>query len=121
MTATITGFGKFNKGEDGIPYFALVSCKGLEHLKVDLERALIDDGLAIPSEHGFVPHMTLGYADNDPKLPSLDQSIEWEVTEVTIFADDNQTMVPVKFSNSQSVESMIDRVVAGEKPYEVIL
>jgi len=107
MTASITGFAKFKEGDDGVPVVALVSCKGLEHLKVDLELALTEAGIEIPSEYGFIPHMTIRYdKDDSVELPVLETEVSWIVDHVTIFADNNATRIPVPFKKVASQESI---------------
>jgi 2'-5' RNA ligase len=86
MRATVAGFGRFNAGEDGVPYFALISCRGLSVLQADLFSA-VSSVVDPPSEHGFIPHMTLGYAlaNVEVVLPTLkDVEVGWDVSEICL-------------------------------------
>jgi 2'-5' RNA ligase len=84
LRAEIAGFGRFNKGEDGVPVIAMIDCKGLNLLQADLfkEVARVAE---LPSEHGFFPHMTIAYSDSpDVKMPVLEETVSWMVESVCV-------------------------------------
>jgi 2'-5' RNA ligase len=68
----IAGFGTFTQGPRGIPVYAVPSGPGLSRLQAELEEE-ISDVADLPSEHGWVPHITLGYVPDGevPDLPAL--------------------------------------------------
>ena len=70
LSGVIGGVGLFAAGEDGFPQLAIPSVTGLAKLRADLVAALADEGIVSPSEHDWVPHMTLSYID-EPELPDL--------------------------------------------------
>jgi len=90
----VAGFGHFNGGEDGVPVYAVVSGRGLSRLQAEMEEA-VGEVLPLPSEHGWVPHMTLGYVEEGqdlPDLPVLDDPPKFEVDEVLVaWAGDRKT------------------------------
>lgn len=65
IEAKIQGWGYFDGAErDGKTTTALVAlldAPGLEHLHVDMSRALKDIGIEPSGNHVFTPHITLGY------------------------------------------------------------
>jgi 2'-5' RNA ligase len=65
IEAKIQGWGYFDGAQkDGKPTTALVAlldAPGLEHLHVDMVRALKDHGVEPSDTHIFTPHITLGY------------------------------------------------------------
>jgi 2'-5' RNA ligase len=89
LQVKLGGLGKFSPGPDGSPLIATVDCKGLNRLQADLENKI---GKFLPqqSEHGYLPHLTLGYLpqDEDQELPQVTDLPEWKATEVSIvYAD----------------------------------
>lgn len=84
LTARIAGFGRFNKGEDGVPIIAMIDCKGLNLLQADLHKEVVRIA-ELPSEHGFFPHMTIAYADSpEYELPVLEDEVVWQVESVCL-------------------------------------
>lgn len=65
IDAKIQGWGYFDGAQkDGKPTTALVAlldAPGLEHLHVDMVRALKNHGIEPSDNHIFTPHITLGY------------------------------------------------------------
>lgn len=58
LTGQIGGIGQFPDEGDGAPTWAPVDVPGLSMLREQIASALGDD---VASDHGFTPHMTLGY------------------------------------------------------------
>lgn len=63
VEATLSGHARFTGGSDGDVIVALVDSPALESLRADAMAALAAAGIAVPSEHGFTPHMTICYQD----------------------------------------------------------
>jgi 2'-5' RNA ligase len=65
IEAKLQGWGFFDGamkgGEPSTALVALVDAPGLEHLHVDMSRALKDLGVEPSDSHVFTPHITLGY------------------------------------------------------------
>jgi len=70
MTGRVGGAGVFASGEDGFPQIAIPNTQGLSALRALLVQKLADGGVASPSEHDWVPHMTLAYIE-EASLPDL--------------------------------------------------
>jgi 2'-5' RNA ligase len=72
FTAMISGHARFTGGEQDC-IVALADSPTLEKLRGDARAALGEQGIAIPSEHGFVPHLTIRYlgADEDDPVGRL--------------------------------------------------
>lgn len=71
LSGAISGVGLFAAGDDGYPQLAIPGVNGLAQLRTDLVAALAEENIASPSEHDWVPHITLSYVD-DPELPDVD-------------------------------------------------
>jgi 2'-5' RNA ligase len=63
LDGTVGGVASFSETPDGFPAIILPDVKGLSTLQESLRAALADAGIESPSEHGFLPHMTLDYAE----------------------------------------------------------
>ncbi len=59
----LSGYGVFENGEDRVLYASL-DIPGLDRARDDLVDMLAGVGIALPDDHGFVPHMTLAYGDD---------------------------------------------------------
>lgn len=70
LEGRVGGVGLFAAGPDGSPQLAIPNVKGLAELRTRLTDALADEGVESPSEHDWVPHMTLAYVD-EPELPDV--------------------------------------------------
>jgi hypothetical protein len=70
MSGKVGGAGIFGSGPDGFPQIVLPNVQGLAALRSLLIEKLAEEGIQSPSEHDWVPHMTLAYVDA-PKLPDL--------------------------------------------------
>lgn len=69
LTGVLGGIGRFADGGDGPPILGLPSVVGLDKLRVQAAAALDAIGVEYATNHGWVPHMTLGYGDDtaDPE------------------------------------------------------
>jgi len=82
----IAGAGLFTPEDDGTPVYVIPNAKGLSALQADLEN-VIGSIIDLPSEHGWVPHMTVGYScDDKPELPNLVEKLEWTADKVRLQA-----------------------------------
>lgn len=63
IAGTVGGIGHFSEGPDGVPVIALPDVQGLTLLRERVVDELGHSGVRSPSEHGFLPHLTLTYAD----------------------------------------------------------
>lgn len=72
MSGKVGGVGLFGASEEGVyPQIAIPNVQGLAALRVLLVEKLAEEGIVSPSEHDWVPHMTLAYID-EPALPDVD-------------------------------------------------
>lgn len=70
LAGTIGGVGTFTDNGDGYPTIALPDVKGLTALREAVVEELATVGVESPSEHGFLPHMTLAYTEA-PEAPDM--------------------------------------------------
>lgn len=68
FTASISGHARFTGGEEDV-LVALVDSPHIEKLRIDLLAALKRQGITVPADHGFTPHMTLAYMDAQAMTP----------------------------------------------------
>jgi len=75
VDAKIQGWGYFdgaqNDGKTSTALVALVDAPGLEHLHVDMSRALSAIGIEPSDLHVFTPHITLGYLGHHGRVGEL--------------------------------------------------
>ena len=70
LSGSVGGVGRFATGPDGAPLIALPYVKGLSALRESVASALSDRGIESPSEHGWTPHLTLDYTQDDAMPPT---------------------------------------------------
>ena len=70
LVGNVGGVGYFAAGPDGVPILALPDVPGLSCLRETVCAELAAIGIESPSEHGWLPHMTLLYADS--AIPDFD-------------------------------------------------
>ncbi len=70
LAGRITGLGRFQPAEtETHPIIALVDMPGLAELRTRLAQALAVENYFVASNHGYTPHITLAYVDQDASLP----------------------------------------------------
>jgi hypothetical protein len=65
LTGSVGGLGEFPAGEDGVPVFAKVDLPGAAGLYEALKHLQSPEAAA--AKHGYKPHMTLTYAQDDAR------------------------------------------------------
>lgn len=93
LSGSVGGLGVFPAGDDGTPVWAPVDVPGLETLRENIVRSL-DEGPtagAVARNHGYTPHLTLGY-----DLPSIKPAAPHQVRfgEAFVVFGDQRTPVP---------------------------
>lgn len=68
VTAAISGHARFTGGPQDV-IVALADSADIEDLRRDTIRVLAEAGIEIPRDHGYCPHMTLAYIDEDDPDP----------------------------------------------------
>ncbi len=100
MKGTVGGLGQFPDGGDGTPTYVPVDVPGLSRLR----EAIVDAVEASPfssvlrRNHGFTPHMTLGYDVQAEPVPSTD------VTFDTVYVVVGDERIPVPLGASPETE-----------------
>lgn len=69
IRARVGGVGRFVGTPDGDVAVLLVDSPELETLRRDARDALAAEGVILPDDHGFIPHITLAYLDEDAPHP----------------------------------------------------
>lgn len=71
LRGTVGGIGRFPDAGDGAPVWVPVDVAGLGMLRETVVAALEDAGVDVAGDHGFNPHLTLGYGvDAEPFDPT---------------------------------------------------
>lgn len=85
VKAQLGGFGKFQPGKNGIPYFGTVNSKGLSGIQSKLEEEM-DSIIGPQTEYGWVPHMTLGYMEDEKDLPEIAEIDlpSWKIDKISL-------------------------------------
>lgn len=125
IVAAVGGVGRFSarnsRGE--VPIILTVDCVGLAELRTRLVEALNNAGISVSPEHGFTPHITIGYA---PELRPLPRKIvdapAWVIGQVQVhigdywtaymFNDQSSLMEPTEFFIEDLVKGMNARYLA---------
>lgn len=68
LRGTVSGVGRF-RGDEADPFWAAVDVPGLDELRRRIVDALTAEGLEPRNEHGFTPHITLGFVEPGDPIP----------------------------------------------------
>jgi 2'-5' RNA ligase len=94
LSGSIGGLGKFPDSGDGVPIWAPVDVVGLSALREAVVTALTDAGLPVKTDHGFTPHMTLGWNLDMSLIPPVDDvSVTFDKLVVAVGSE--RTEVPL--------------------------
>ena len=72
VAGKLNGYGRFSGNDEVYPVFANYDSPALFTLRAKLHHELTEMGVEMPSDHGFTPHLTLGYLPITEPLPALD-------------------------------------------------
>lgn len=65
ISGKIGGVGAFMPGTEVSPIYYSFDAPGLPNFQIELKNRLKNIGLPVNEEHGFTPHITIGYAKNN--------------------------------------------------------
>jgi 2'-5' RNA ligase len=86
VTIRIGGVGTFNNAyKDQHVLWAHPDIPGGVHMHVSLARELERYGFRLPSEHGWTPHMTLRYVNQNYRFMPQPPQHSWDATEVVVY------------------------------------
>lgn len=95
VEATINGIGRF-VGETEDPVYFSPDAPELADARERLVRALVDvERIALPTEHGFVPHITLARLKKGAPTPRLSATTRVTFTEAALWAGDVREAFPL--------------------------
>ena len=115
LSGTVGGLGTFPAGDNGTPVWAPVDVPGLDRLRVAVTDALDDAGHPQQSEHGFTPHMTLGY-DLVSVSPVEDTPVEFTEAYVVTGGD----RFPIPLAGAPAMEGKAAMVVAAARSVPIL-
>lgn len=72
VSGLVSGSGCFPKTDDGYPIFRFLDSQALPKLRGELLDLLSGAGFDTDSEHGFIPHVTIGYEESPAMLPDME-------------------------------------------------
>lgn len=127
LEGKVGGVGIFGDNGKGHPSIALPSVPGLTELRQAVAQALTAAGVDYGRDYGYVPHMTIGYADPDAqktKPPDEDADpdayAEWQAKAASDLAPDKSLIgQPLHFDDLWIVRGDTETQqlpLAGEKP-----
>jgi 2'-5' RNA ligase len=94
LTGSVGGIGKFPDSGSGVPIIALVDVPGLTALRESVFEALTDAQLPVKTDHGFTPHMTLGY-NLDLALIPMTAEVPVTFDQLVVSVGEQRQMVPL--------------------------
>jgi len=68
----VGGLGCFAGDGDSKPFYASYDAPSLPEMRQELVETMESLGIELDKTHGFTPHITLAYLDNDSDLPQVD-------------------------------------------------
>lgn len=74
VTGNLNGHGVFSAGEAPYPIYANYDSPNLFKLRAKLLWKIEGMGIELPNDHGFTPHLTLGYLSAWREMPPIDLS-----------------------------------------------
>lgn len=98
LAVTLNGTGRFNQPDDEgrTPFYASLDSPDLPALRQALVDTLLAAGLPVALNHGFVPHVTLGYIPADTPAPELDlPRLTFIVSQLHVAVENNLIAVPL--------------------------
>jgi 2'-5' RNA ligase len=98
LAGVVGGIGQFPPGPDGTPVWAPVDVPGLSALREQVVAALAAAGVPVRNDHGFTPHMTLGY-DLPDLLPVPMTDLTF--TDLTVAVGDANMTLPLGASPAE--------------------
>lgn len=94
LKGTVAGVGKFPDSGSGVPVWAPVDVVGLTALRESVVEALLAERLPVKTDHGFTPHMTLGW-NLDMELIPDSEPVPVEFKELVIAVGGAHTRIPL--------------------------
>jgi 2'-5' RNA ligase len=97
VVGVVKGIGRFgNTGEDGDAVWTTLGSPELDDLRADVLAAVRSAGVEAAGDHGFMPHVTLGYLDPDEDgIPvAVIRAVDVTVPELTLAWAGTVTALP---------------------------
>lgn len=94
LSGTVGGVGKFPDQGEGVPVIALVDVVGIGAVREAVVDALEAGGLPVKTDHGFTPHMTLGYNLDLDLIPDS-EPVPVEFTHLVVAVGGTHTRIPL--------------------------
>lgn len=115
ISGRIGGLGVFAGGEENVLY-ASPDIADLHDLRTAVVESLRAKGIEVKSDHGYVPHITLGYSD-DPitSLPDFSNIVDSSLLFTTIVVAHGGTWHHLDLVGSSGETVAIERVAAMEE------
>lgn len=111
LAGKIGGEITFPSGPDGTPYCAHVDVPNLTKLREQLVHVMEQADISMPSKHGFTPHMTLKYMNNNDSKPPMPPSIPLIFSNVSLVLGTYRTDYPLTITSTPSEHLMARRIM----------
>jgi len=107
IKAKLQGLARFVNGDEKDPIVLTFDSPQLMTLYRKIKMSLNDQKIPYHDEHGFIPHMTIGYVGKDEKMPiDTIEPLEINFSEMTLTA--GATMIPATLSGYTGGDSYIN-------------
>jgi 2'-5' RNA ligase len=110
LAGTVGGLGEFPAGPDGKPVYVPVDVPGLSRLRERIAAVLTVGGLPPFSDHGFTPHLTLGYNVAAKPVKPVDVTFD----AVWVVAGDERVAVPLGDDDSEGKAMYDPKLETGD-------
>jgi 2'-5' RNA ligase len=94
LSGIVAGLGRFPDNGSGVPIWAPVDVVDLGAVREAVVDALKAAGLPVKDDHGFTPHMTLGYNLDDRLIQPVDD-VPVEFTHLVVAVGGAHTRIPL--------------------------
>jgi HK97 family phage prohead protease len=96
IVGKVNGLGRFSSESEKHPFYATFDAPALAEFRQELVEALAERGIENADDHGFTPHITLGYIPADAPTPDLPPpSIEATIEYVSLSWADERLDLPL--------------------------
>jgi 2'-5' RNA ligase/predicted ABC-type ATPase len=104
FTGRISGYGQFLAGDEVVLYAGL-DAVGLERVRIQLIDTLEAHEIYFDDSHGFTPHITLSYSEQNQTVPDVMPTSEIPFSEVVVADGGDWTPFPLQGESSRVVRA----------------
>lgn len=120
LEGEIGGRATFSDNGNGAPSILLPDVPGLVEMRVDVTKALHQAGVTYMRNHGFTPHLTLGYGMDSPPADLLGQPINFDHL-MLVRGNEERVRLPLTGAKplTASAQSIVDEIIKTAEDHQV--